>query len=229
MAGRTRDAACLGESSVAAGAKPGARKRRAGGSSRPIEPPRASSSGDEALLAGVRAGSEPHFNELYSRYFGRIYGFFYTRARNRSDAEELTQEVFTAVFRSAGGFGDRASPLSWIYGIARNTLLNYVRRVQLEREREGRLTPQMLAPPAPDWSYTPEEQYRAGELGEEIERRIRALAPWQLDAFRLRHVEDLTIQEISRRTTRSEDAVRSGLYRAKRLLFEAAEIEESDE
>jgi len=99
----------------------------------------------------------------------------------------------------------------------------------LEREREGRLRPEMLAPPAPEWSYTPEEQYRAGELGQEIERRIRALAPWQLDAFRLRHIEDLTIQEISRRTTRSEDAVRSGLYRAKRLLFEAAEIEESDE
>ncbi|HEU4431015.1 MAG TPA: RNA polymerase sigma factor [Myxococcota bacterium] len=214
---------------MAAGAKSGARKRRAGGSARREQPQRPSSAGDEALLAGVRAGSEPHFNALYNRYFSRIYGFFQARARNQSDAEELTQEVFTAVFRSAGGFGERASPLSWIYGIARNTLLNYVRRRQLEREREDRLTPEMLAPPAPEWSYTPEEQYRAGELGEEIERRIRALAPWQLDAFRLRHIEDLTIQEISRRTTRSEDAVRSGLYRAKRLLFEAAEIEESDE
>ena len=229
MAGRTRDAACLGDWSVAAGAKSGARKRRAGSSARQEQPQRASSAGDEALLAGVRAGSEPHFNALYSRYFGRIHGFFQARARSRADAEELTQEVFTAVFRSAGGFGERSSPLSWIYGIARNTLLNYVRRRQLEREREDRLTPEMLAPPAPEWSYTPEEQYRAGELGEEIERRIRALTPWQLDAFRLRHIEDLTIQEISRRTTRSEDAVRSGLYRAKRLLFEAAEIEENDE
>jgi len=177
----------------------------------------------------VRAGSEPHFNELYARYFGRIYGFLSTRVGNRADAEELTQEVFTAVFRSAAGFGERATPLSWIYGIARNTLLSHVRRRQLERARAAQLSPSLLAPTAPEWSFTPEEQARQNRLGVEIERRMASLAPWQRDAFRLRHVEDLPIEEISRRTTRSEDAVRSGLYRTKRLLFDAADVRGDDE
>lgn len=184
--------------------------------------------GDEALLDGVKRGSEPHFNALYARYFGRIYGFMQARLRNRADAEELTQEVFTAVFRSAAGYGDRATPLSWIYGVARNTLLNHLRRVQLERAREIRITADALAQPAPEWAYTPEEFYRQGRLRAEFERRFAALAPWQLDAFCLRHVEDLPIAEISRRTTRSADAVRSGLYRAKRLLIEVARLEESE-
>jgi RNA polymerase sigma-70 factor (ECF subfamily) len=184
---------------------------------------------DEVLLAGVREGSEAHFNALYARYFGRIYAFVNSRTGNRADAEELTQEVFTAVFRSAGGFGERSSPLSWIYGIARNTVLNHLRRRQLDRAREAQFSPAGIAPPAPDWSFTPEEQYRQDRLGEEIERRMATLAPWQLDVFRLRHIEDLPIEEIARRTTRSEDAVRSGLYRAKRLMFETADLQENDE
>ncbi len=212
-----------------AGAEPRVRKRRASGLVRANASASTASLGDEALLAGVRSGSEPHFNVLYGRYFGRIYGFVSARVSNRADAEELTQEIFTAVFRSASGFGDRASPLSWIYGIARNTLLNYIRRRQLERERAGRLTPESVAPRTPDWSYTPEEQARENRLGEEFERRMATLAPWQRDVFRLRHVEDLPIEEIARRTTKSADAIRSGLYRAKRMLFDAAELEGEDE
>jgi len=208
------------------GARPAARKRRV---SDPARADREASLGDDALLAGVRSSSEPHFNALYARYFPRIYAFMSARANSRSDAEELTQEVFTAVFRSAGGFDERATPLSWIYGIARNTLLNYVRKRQLERAGEARLGSRGIAPPAPEWSFTPEEQYRQERIGELIGRRLATLASWQLDAFRLRHVDHLPIKEIARRTTRSEDAVRSGLYRAKRVMFEAADLEENDE
>lgn len=205
-----------------------ARKRREAGGVETHRPTELSSLSDEVLLAEVKLGSEPHFDTLYRRYFGRIYGFLQLRVRNRADAEELTQEVFTAVFRSAGGFGERSSALSWIYGVARNTLLNHMRRQQLDRERFEQLSPEMLAPAPPDWSYTPEEQYRFDRLGEEVLRRIATLAPWQLDAFHYRHVEDLPIEEISRRTTRSADAVRSGLYRAKRLLLDAVGLGEME-
>ncbi len=208
-----------------AGPKPIVRKRRAVVRAQPERTEQPASLGDEALFEGVKRGSEPHFNALYARYFGRIYGFLQARLRSRADAEELTQEVFTAVFRSAGSFGDRATPLSWIYGVARNTLLNHLRRLQLERARESRVSAELLVQATPEWAYTPEDFYRQGRLGEEFERAFALLAPWQLDAFRLRHIEDLPIEEISRRTTRSADAVRSGLYRAKLLLFEAAGIE----
>jgi RNA polymerase sigma-70 factor (ECF subfamily) len=179
----------------------------------------------------VQTGSEAHFNALYARYFPRIYGFLAQRTRSRADAEELAQEVFTAVFRSACGYGDRATPLSWIYGIARNTALNYVRRQQQERAREERWLRDGAIRPASEWAFTPEERLREGQLGAEIERRMSRLAEWQRDAFRLRHLEDASIEEISRRTARSADAVRSSLYRAKRMLFETAEIDDggSDE
>ena len=167
----------------------------------------------------MRRGSELHFNALYTRYFARIYGFVRLRVGDRADAEELTQEVFASVFRSASGFSARSSALSWIYGVARNTVLNHLRRKHAQRERLDRLAPEILAAASAP-SFTPEEQVRCDRFALELERRIGRLSSWQLDAFRLRHIENAPIEEISRRTSRSADAVRSGLYRAKRLLLE---------
>jgi RNA polymerase sigma-70 factor (ECF subfamily) len=186
-----------------------------------------SSLGDEALLAGVRAGSESHFNVLYARYLPRIHRFFCARVSNRADVEELTQEVFTAVFRSADGFGERASPLSWVYGIARNTLASYVRRQQLERGRAERLAGSPPAHSNSEWADTPEEWVRGRRFHAELLRRAARFVPWQREAFRLRYLESMPIEEISRRTARTEDAVRSSLYRAKRSFIEAAHVEGS--
>jgi DNA-directed RNA polymerase specialized sigma24 family protein len=47
------------------------------------------------------------------------------------------------------------------------------------------------------------------------------VTPWQAEVFVLRHIENLPIQEIAQRTHRSNDAIRSSLYRVKRLLVEA--------
>lgn len=176
---------------------------------------------DEQLFEGVRRASEPHFNALYERYFRRIYAFVFARVRNHADAEELTQETFTVVFRSAEGFGGRASPLAWIYGIAKNTVSNYVRRVRIQGERLEQAGPQALSSTSPTWSCNPEDQLALQRYARCIDDRLGEVSPWQAEAFFLRHVENLSIRQICERMERSSDAVRSGLYRVKRLLVEA--------
>ncbi len=57
---------------------------------------------------------------------------------------------------------------------------------------------------------------------EEITECLGRLVPWQAQVFEMRHLENLSIQEICERTDRTSDAVRSSLYRVKRLLVEAA-------
>ncbi len=175
---------------------------------------------DEALFAEVARGSEPHFNVLYERYFQRIYAFVYLRIRNHADAEELTQETFTVVFRAAEAWGGRASPLAWVYGIAKNTISNHLRRLRTGRERLEQAGPNPLVTTSPIWSYTPEEQLDLDRCASQLDERLSGVAAWQAEAFLLRHGENCTIPEISKRTGRSSDAVRSGLYRVKKLLME---------
>ena len=178
---------------------------------------------DEALFAEVRGGSEPHFNVLYERYFQRIYAFVYLRVRNHADAEELTQETFTVFFRSAEAWSGRATPLAWLYGIAKNTVAGHQRRQHTGRERLEQAGPLPLVTHSPTWSYTPEQQLDLDRCAEELTRKLSGMTEWQVEAFVMRHVENRSIPEISARTERSSDAVRSGLYRVKRELTELAE------
>ncbi len=177
---------------------------------------------DQELLEGLRAQSEPHFGELYSRYFQRIYNFVYARIRNHAECEEIVQETFIAVFRSFENYRGQSSLLSWIYGIAKNTTNNALRRARTLNDRidlveESELIPSAsLAPPSPD------DLLDLHRFGDELSERLGQVADWQAEIFTMRHLENLSIPEISRRTHRTSDAVRSSLYRVKRIFFETA-------
>lgn len=178
---------------------------------------------DQELLEGIRRSSEAHFGELYGRYFQRIYSFVYTRMRNHADAEEVVQETFTAVFRSFDSYRGQASLLSWIYGIAKNTANNHLRRAKSHGLGMERAEAELLFPSHSPSTYTPEEQLGMRRYGEAIQRELGSIAEWQSEVFVMRHLENLSIREISERTQRSSDSIRSSLYRVKRILMETAE------
>ncbi len=176
---------------------------------------------DAELLEGIRRSSQEDFTVLYERYFQRVYSFAYTRLRNHADAEEVAQETFTAVFRSIDAYRGQSALLSWIYGIAKNTVNNHLRRARAHEVRLERAQPE-LARSA--WSLdacTPEERLSLRRCADLIGEQLASIADWQAEVFVLRHVENLPISEIARRTSRSNDAVRSSLYRVKRLVVEA--------
>ncbi|MCR9093546.1 MAG: RNA polymerase sigma factor [bacterium] len=177
---------------------------------------------DQALLEGLRAQSEPHFGELYNRYFQRIYNFVYARMRNHAETEEVVQETFLAVFRSFENYRGQSSLLSWIYGIAKNTTNNHLRRAKSQNERIDLADDEDLVPRASLGEGMPDEQLDMQRFGDLLAERLDGVADWQAEIFEMRHFENLSIPEISERTKRSSDAVRSSLYRVKRLFFEAA-------
>lgn len=182
---------------------------------------------DLELLEGLRNGSEAHFNELYNRYFQRIYSFVYTRTRNHLDAEDIAQETFTVVFRSFESYRGTSSLLSWIYGIAKNTLSNRLRRAKVEGDRLSELPLEALRQVPGLGDCNPEESLRMARYARAVCERMESASGWQSEIFFMRHFENLSIQEISARTNRSSDAVRSSLYRMKRLFFDTLEASTS--
>ena len=178
---------------------------------------------DQELLEGIRAESELHFAELYNRYFQRIYNFVYARMRNHAETEEVVQETFLAVFRSFSNYRGQSSLLSWVYGIAKNTTNNHLRRAKSQTERIDLADDEDLMPRPSLGEGLPDEQLDLQRFRALLHDRLDSLADWQAEIFEMRHFENLSIPEISERTQRSSDAVRSSLYRVKRLFFEAAE------
>ena len=110
---------------------------------------------DEALFERIRAGSEAHFNVLYDRYFRRVYAFVFQRVRNHADAEELAQESFTVVFRGIASYAGRSTPARLDLRVAKNLVLNHLRRARVQQERIVEAGREPLATTSPHWSYAP--------------------------------------------------------------------------
>jgi RNA polymerase sigma-70 factor (ECF subfamily) len=180
---------------------------------------------DAQLVEAIRAGDQSAFTALYERYFDRVYHFAYARLRHRADAEEVAQETFVAVFRSVAAFGGRSALLSWIYGIAKNTVNNHVRRNRALELRIERAEEELVRNAHSFESCSPEEHVSYRRCADAALRSLESVAGWQAEVFALRHFENLPIQDIADRMSRSNDAIRSSLYRVKRMIVEAVDAE----
>lgn len=87
----------------------------------------------DAKIVRLAKNDEEYFTELFDRYFPRVYRFYYSRLRVRQDAEDLTSELFLKAFTKLGSYTDQGVPFSaWLFSIARNTLIDYVRKQKLQ-------------------------------------------------------------------------------------------------
>src|ERR1700755_1227983 len=83
-----------------------------------------------AMLKSLQTGpTEESMRALYRMYAPELFGFAVSALGDRGQAEELVQEVFTRVWRKADTFDpSRASFRTWLYGIARNAIIDLKRR-----------------------------------------------------------------------------------------------------
>ena len=175
---------------------------------------------DEQLVALVRSGEGPAFQTLYERYFRRVYNYLDKRLRNRADTEEATQEVFFNLFSSIHSFRGDAPFAAWVFGITRRTLAGRFKKKHhpmvplTESEGEG-----------PDWiardgAADPLAAYEYLERLSRLDAAMRCdLSEEQRDLVHMHHLESLSIQEIAAVLGKSEDAVKSNLYRARKVLL----------
>jgi len=185
--------------------------------------PVADAPADETLVAAIRDADEAAFSLLYERYFQRVYLFSFLRLRNHADTEEAVQETFTSVFRSIDAYRGESPLASWIYGIARNTVNNQLRRASAQRRRLARARIELARASLLMSPGTPEDELNLQRSVDQVRVCLASVSAWQAEVFALRHLENLPIAEIAHRMSRSSDSVRSSLYRVKSLLMKAVD------
>jgi RNA polymerase sigma-70 factor (ECF subfamily) len=166
---------------------------------------------DEELIARLAAGDgQAAARALYRAYGGELYGFALRRLGDRGAAEELVQDVFTRVWRHAAEFDPARGTLrTWLYGIARNAL------VDAERRRAAR--PQ-LAAIEPGESADPDEPLEQALLRWQIGLALERLTPEHRQAIELLHLRGLSVRETARRLGVPEGTVKSRCYYALQAL-----------
>ena len=179
---------------------------------------------DEELIARVLEGDEAAFTWLYERYFPRVFQFTSRRVRNRADAEETVQEIFINVFSSLESFRAEAPFSAWVLGVSRRTIANRFKKkrhatVPLDEHEESDAAIDPLAPSL-HREPTPLEYYECQERLALLEEAAELhLTSEQRRLFELHHLRHRSIHDLARFFRKSEDAVKSHLYRARKLLL----------
>lgn len=177
---------------------------------------------DEELVLLISEGDHQAFSSLYERYFKRIYQFVSRRMNNPADVDETVQEVFINVFSSVNSYRREATFGAWIFGITRRTIASRFKKkrhptVSLEAEGSDAASSD---PSAASVSPTAIETIEYKQRVKIIERLVKnRLTPEQQVLFELHHLQDRSIQEIAAALDRSENAIKSNLYRARKILL----------
>src|SRR6201987_2221622 len=166
---------------------------------------------DEALMLEFQGGSRAAFEELFARYRKKLYGFFGRRLNNPERAEELTQETFLAVIRSASRYEPRALVGTYLCGIALK-LLAAERRKLLTSITPGQSAPE----PRTDGT---------SELVLWVRQAMEKLDAPDPEILMLREYEQLSYSEIEELLRIPVNTVRSRLFRSRLALKSYLESE----
>lgn len=151
------------------------------------------------------------FAELVARYQDRIYNYAYRMTGSREDAQDLAQETFIRVYTHLDRFRveERFSP--WIYRITTNLCLNHLKR----RRRNVSLLPDSADVDGP---ALPDSALEASEERLILQQAIMGLPEHYRAVILLRHVEELSYEEIAQVTELPLGTVKTRLFRARELL-----------
>ena len=165
----------------------------------------------DGLLARVAGGDHVAFRELYDVFAPRIYGLIRRTLLDNGQTQEVTQDVFLEVWRSASRFdAARGSATSWIMMMAHGRAVDRVRACQASRDRDRRIG-------ARDCEVNFDPVSKAGELSVESARvkvALASLTAAQRDAISMTYFEGLTGPEIAARLDIPVSTLKSRLREA---------------
>jgi RNA polymerase sigma-70 factor (ECF subfamily) len=162
---------------------------------------------DERLMVAFSQGRAEAFNELFERYRQPILGFFRRRVAEATEAEELAQDTFLALIRSAANYRPSATLRTYLYAIAFNVLRAHRRKAMFRAMFAGRKE---------------DEPWARSSLDEEIVLRdaLSRLERVDREILLLREFEQLSYAEIAELAQLPLNTVRSRLFRARMALRE---------
>ena len=174
---------------------------------------------DIRLMQLVSAGETGAFEKLVERHQRLVVGTVARMLGNNSDVEDIAQQVFLRVWKSARRYVPRAKFTTWLLKITRNLVFNELRRRSRHAQLPLRVESEEEDRPIPDeHAVAPDAFLLEQELQGAIEAAIAQLPETQRMALVLRRYDELSYEQIADVLDQSVPAVKSLLFRARTEL-----------
>ena len=179
------------------------------------------SSVEAGLVRRCLAGDEKAYRELVEMYQGQVFSLALRMVRRREDAEDATQETFVRMFRALNRYDTNRPFAAWLMTIASRLCIDQIRRrrvnpVSLTHQEPGsdethEMDVEDPGPGPDEITSHSEEERRSNEL-------IQSLPPHYRVVVVLRHIQDLSYEEIAEALNLPLGTVKARIHRAREIL-----------
>lgn len=179
---------------------------------------------DAELIVGSVQGNEKNFEILVKRYLKGVYNFVYRMIGDTSDAEDIAQETFIKVWKNIKKYNPEKSFKTWLFSIARNTVIDYLRKRKnlpfsnFEDTEGNNFLTENLTDPEP----LPDELLARAENKEFLDNALKQLSIIYKEVLILHYQEHLTFEEIGQVLKKPSNTVKSqhrrGLIELRKIL-----------
>jgi RNA polymerase sigma-70 factor (ECF subfamily) len=159
---------------------------------------------EQSLITRAQARDAEAFGRLYEAYFDKIYRYVAIKIGNRTEAEDLTQQVFMNALESIGSYKMREVPFSaWLYRIAHNQIVDCLRK----RTRRPTLELDESLPIPADGDLVAETELKLDT--KELVEATKKLTKLQQEVIALRFGADMPIAQVAKVMGKTEGAIKA--------------------
>ncbi len=174
--------------------------------------------GDEALVAACAVGDAGALGALFDRHHDALCRFLSRLSRDASEIDDLVQQTFVEIWRSAARFRGGAAVRTWMFGIAANLVRH---RARSEGRRKAALADLALSAPLP--SRGPDDAAIRRELVARMQTALAGLSPELREVFVMCEIEEVPGVEVARVLGLRQGTVWRRLHDARKALRAALE------
>ncbi|QNM14489.1 MULTISPECIES: RNA polymerase sigma factor [Fusobacterium] len=140
------------------------------------------------------------FDEIFEKYFDRIYYKVLGAVKNPEDAEDISQEVFISVYKNLGKFRSESNIYTWIYKIAINKIYDFFRKRKIELD----INEEILGI----------DSTTSAETNVILEQKLKLLSPKEREIVVLKDIYGYKLKEIAEMKDMNISTVKSVYYKA---------------
>jgi RNA polymerase sigma factor (sigma-70 family) len=177
---------------------------------------------DATLIKRALDGDQKAFKRLRQKYYDAIYNAIYRMIRDKEEVTDLTQEAFIKAFTSLASFNDEYAFSTWLFKIATNNSIDYIRRKRLQtfsidkpiESKDSDYTFEI-----PDSTYEADSDLISNQRKKLLDDAIASLPHRYRQVIILRHVDEKEYQEIAELLKLPLGTVKAHIFRARELLY----------
>ena len=176
---------------------------------------------DKTLIHAALKGNQTAFKRLMKKYHDQISNLIYRIIHRREQVEDLTQEVFIKAFASLKNFNEEYAFSTWLYKIATNSSIDYIRKKKLSTfsiDKPIAMEESDSTYELPDSTYEPDKHIIQRQRYHLIQEAINQLPEKYKRVIILRHNEELDYSEIAKMLKLPIGTIKAHIFRARELL-----------